>query len=675
MKNWKSWLFLLLVIVLMLPLAISFAAEANYPTPRKDIDMDGKDVYFYDYWTGVDWTEWANGDLDEYQQATVDYRKWMEDTFNVKLHQIARGDWSTSAEEMTNFVLSKEGTLATFTLEPGQVGNVLSNDLAKEWTIDVKDKEFNQATNELTTKSGKVYGVSKGKADPRQLLYFNKRVLKEAGIDWNEIYDLQQEGKWTWEAFEKVMKKVQRDTDKDGQNDIYGLTGSKDDLLQISVFSNGGSFFEYTDSGNLVPVMNAPATTEGLTWATELWDKYGMSQPEGSNWDWFTEAFMQGNTAFCVFQAYGGFNDNSDLSHMEDEWGCVAFPTPENGKDYVTIATENITYVPAVYTDDVAEEIEYLYDLWTRETPGYENEDTWIGNKYSYTDERAVDETYAMLRESDHQVMNKSNLLGSTNDVLGASLLWSVGGEETIEELIENGMADWQERCKLFNKKSNGKNYGFVQMGGNKYYLQKDGTFAISKTLKISGKEYTFNEKGILTQVDGKDYVPKTSKQVEKILLSATEKTLKVKGTLTLTTTISPDNADNKKLSWSSSDEKVATVSKKGVVKAVGVGKCTITAKAADGSGVRANCIITVKGTEVKSIKLNTTDKTLKKGKTLTLKATTKPADVKVTWSSSNEKVATVSKKGVVKAVGKGTCTITATAGDKTVTCKIRVKK
>lgn len=78
------------------------------------------------------------------------------------------------------------------------------------------------------------------------------------------------------------------------------------------------------------------------------------------------------------------------------------------------------------------------------------------------------------------------------------------------------------------------------------------------------------------------------------------------------------------------------------------------------------------------AIKLNTTKKTIYKGKTLTLKATLKPAGVsdKITWTSSKPKIASVSNKGKVTGLKKGTTTITAkTASGKKATCKVTVKE
>ena len=129
------------------------------------------------------------------------------------------------------------------------------------------------------------------------------------------------------------------------------------------------------------------------------------------------------------------------------------------------------------------------------------------------------------------------------------------------------------------------------------------------------------------------------------------------------------------KITWTSSKKSVATVSSKGVVKAKKKGTAVITAKYGK---KKLACKVTVKQ-PVKSIKLNKTSATLKKGKSLTLKATISPSSANnkaVTWSSSNKKVATVSSKGVVKAVGNGTATITVKVKDgsgKKATCKITV--
>lgn len=169
--------------------------------------------------------------------------------------------------------------------------------------------------------------------------------------------------------------------------------------------------------------------------------------------------------------------------------------------------------------------------------------------------------------------------------------------------------------------------------------------------------------------------------KVTRVTLNKTTASV-VKGkTLTLTATVTPTNATNKKVTWKSSNTKIATVDSNGKVTAKAAGTATITCTAADGSGKSAACKITVKNPPVKvtKLKINKTSVDLLKGKTVQLKVTVTPSNATnkaVTWTSSNKRIATVTSNGLVKAVGTGTVTITAKAKDgsgKKVTCKINV--
>ena len=165
--------------------------------------------------------------------------------------------------------------------------------------------------------------------------------------------------------------------------------------------------------------------------------------------------------------------------------------------------------------------------------------------------------------------------------------------------------------------------------------------------------------------------------EVSSVKLDKTSLTLEAGKTQKLAATITPSNATNKTLTWTSSKKNVATVSN-GTVKAVKAGTATVTVKTANGK--TATCKVTVKAANVavKSVKLNKTSLTLNKGKTSTLKATLNPTnatDKKLTWTTSNKKVATVDSKGKVKAVGKGSAIITVkSANGKKATCKVAVK-
>lgn len=120
-------------------------------------------------------------------------------------------------------------------------------------------------------------------------------------------------------------------------------------------------------------------------------------------------------------------------------------------------------------------------------------------------------------------------------------------------------------------------------------------------------------------------------------------KTATVKATATPSATVN----------YTSSNTKVATVnSKTGVVKGIKAGTVTITAKA---GALKTTCKVVVKNPAFSLVKSSAT---IKKGKTTTIRSKAAPAG-KVTYTSSNKKVAAVNSKGVVKGIKKGKATIT----------------
>lgn len=171
---------------------------------------------------------------------------------------------------------------------------------------------------------------------------------------------------------------------------------------------------------------------------------------------------------------------------------------------------------------------------------------------------------------------------------------------------------------------------------------------------------------------------PSTPVAVSGVALNKKVATINVGKTVTVKATVTPANAANKTLAWTSSNRTVATVSN-GVVKGVKAGRVVITAKTTDGSNISATCTVTVKQ-PVTSISLSK-KATMYTGKKLTLKAKVNPANASnkaLTWKSSNTKIAKVASNGVVTGVKAGTVKITATAKDgsrKSATCTVTVRQ
>jgi uncharacterized protein YjdB/alpha-tubulin suppressor-like RCC1 family protein len=165
---------------------------------------------------------------------------------------------------------------------------------------------------------------------------------------------------------------------------------------------------------------------------------------------------------------------------------------------------------------------------------------------------------------------------------------------------------------------------------------------------------------------------------VTSVTLDQTTVALKTNESAILTPTILPENATNKDVTWSSSNEEVVMVTN-GLVIPLGAGSATVTVTTVDG-GRTATCAVTVTlaTVAVNGLSLNKNQLSLAVAAEETLVVTINPSNATnpaVTWSSSNEDVATVSSDGLVKAIAPGMATITVKSVDSgyAVTCQVRV--
>lgn len=141
--------------------------------------------------------------------------------------------------------------------------------------------------------------------------------------------------------------------------------------------------------------------------------------------------------------------------------------------------------------------------------------------------------------------------------------------------------------------------------------------------------------------------------------------------------TISPENASNQSVIWSSSNEEVATVDEDGKVDALAAGNTTVTVKTVDGDFTDSVDVkVNAPSVSVESVKIEGAD-IVNMGKTITLRAVITPENGEVTettWSSDNENIATVDENGVVTGVSEGFATISVTInGNKTASHDIMV--
>ncbi|MEE3439205.1 Ig-like domain-containing protein [Ruminococcus sp.] len=210
---------------------------------------------------------------------------------------------------------------------------------------------------------------------------------------------------------------------------------------------------------------------------------------------------------------------------------------------------------------------------------------------------------------------------------------------------------------------SSNKNVCVINKLGKILGLEQ-GKSTISVTL--NGDSYPFLEQDFY--VNG---------EVEDVTLSRSSYTYyrtNKSGSLKLSARVTPYNAGNTRVTWKSSNNRVATVDSNGRVTMKGKG----TATSVDSPRVSDSCNIKVVQ-RVTGVKLNKKTISLKKKKSYRLKATCSPSNAdrrSVTWKSYNTKVAKVDKNGKVTGVKNGKTTVRATAGDgskKYANCTVKV--
>lgn len=165
---------------------------------------------------------------------------------------------------------------------------------------------------------------------------------------------------------------------------------------------------------------------------------------------------------------------------------------------------------------------------------------------------------------------------------------------------------------------------------------------------------------------------------VDEIKVNETNIELEVGDTKKIEYEVTPNNATDKKISFTTSDKEIIGFNQEGLLVGIKAGTCTVTLRSTNGKEATINVTVKDKKIDVSKVSLNKKSITLEIGKSETLTAKISPTNAtnkNITWKSSNEKIATV-KNGKVTAKKAGTAKITVTTEDqsKEATCTVTVK-
>ena len=434
---------------------VTVTKKGQKTTDNSNIDLGGMEIIIRDWWSPED----PGDPTNDYEEALNDYHEEIMKKYNFKIKQVAISDWGSCIEDFVVYTMcGGDDTNYVFTLrdDPALTNamyNGLMYDLSKLDCLDFSSEKFTRnMLHDKYSVGNSIYACYAGISEPREGVFFNKKVLKEAGIDPDDIYEAQKNGTWTWDMFEELMDKCQRDTDGDGIDDVYGLAVSDSYIVAPAVFSNGGSFIKKDKNGKFVNNVKSDETIEALKWSIDILSKYADHRPEDAAWDYYLEDFGSGETAFCIDQEYQATGNGRLFYDYDLDLGFVMFPKGPSAKNYVSLWTNNPSVIPACYDAERAWKIAFAWNLWTEPIKGYEDYNEYVihASQMSRLDEKAISETIPMMSDSKYGKVYYHDMVPGTH--LGADLSWNINPGTDLKELVKECKSLWDEYIAEVNK-------------------------------------------------------------------------------------------------------------------------------------------------------------------------------------------------------------------------------
>ncbi|MDR0472608.1 MAG: extracellular solute-binding protein [Treponema sp.] len=411
---------------------------------KDDVSLKGMDIVIGNWWADFDVnTTKATNDAEE---KLIEYRAKIQKQYGFQMRQKNIGSYTQMAQLAATSIMAGKPAAQVFVLEPAWALTLYNQKLlfpvSDSKAVNFKDSkpvEWNRGAIDSFTFNGKAYAFAIGHNTYHHAngVFFNKRLLMEAGINPNTPYDMQKAGTWTWNAFLDICKKLTRDKNNTGIINTYAMAADPSwDVLDAIIASNGARYVDRNASGKFVNATSRPEFLQALQFAIRLkTEGVLMPRPENANWDWYKPMFLDGKVAMLIGQQYVA----KDLKDMKDDWGFVLFPKGPLVNDYRYSTDENVMVIPSIYSPAEVDKILYAVQLW--ETPIDNDPNAWKDEHYSiYRDIRAVDETLALIQKPQNGLINYHVYIPGLNrgDIAWAMWWWEGDPAQLIESVSQS---------------------------------------------------------------------------------------------------------------------------------------------------------------------------------------------------------------------------------------------
>lgn len=363
------------------------------PTPEPPRDLGGISIKVADWYTTGQAEPKTKREEDQ-----LAYREQLQLDHNFTLVQENVAAWAEYQELFITSTMGGDPVADIFIMDPAMVPEPLKQGLLYPVSDlpsfnNFEDKMWNQAMRDSYEQNGKTYAFSEENNLLGLGLFWNKRLFEEEGLDPDYLYDLQASGEWTWEKMKELARRLTKDTNNDGQIDVYGVTGWQRELVKAAVFSNGADYVRFNEeTGRYENNQKSDDVLAAIQFVVDMFNEGLIAPPpEDGNYLAFIDTFTTGQAAMCPAEWYR----HTDFADMQDDWGFVFHPKgPGPNAKLQTMYLTNARVMPANIDPHRADDVAFAYSKWVGEIPGYEDEERDLTYYYaSVRDPRAVEET------------------------------------------------------------------------------------------------------------------------------------------------------------------------------------------------------------------------------------------------------------------------------------------
>jgi hypothetical protein len=447
MKMKNSWKLLLSALLL----AFLFSA-----CNRKDEGLGGLEINIANWWTDE---SVATADPESHSmRVRWDHRADMEEQYDFTMRYVRYGGWHDVRDDVSQQILAENRAYQMWVVQPAWFATHHAQSMFAPIPMEHFEEglgiEWNRSLIELTMRDNNPHGFNAG-TEQAAGVYFNMRLLEEAGLEADLPFRLQAENNWTWDTFLDMLRTLAlAGDDGTGIRTSWAITGFHKDMLSYALASNGAAFARVDPvTGRFYNTTDEDAFRETIEFMVQLRSEMlAMHEDDiGGPWNAFIQMFDDGQGGVRPAAHYVAGN-----LQLNDPWGFVAFPRgPRSDRHYAWVS-QNIYTIPYFYTEEEVASFMFAYHMWHMPLDDDDPND-WVFDEYpTHPQIRSVDETMVnFTRNASLQLVPAHDMMPGLSDTLDHLFAFRVWVGYDASQIIEEGQLVWDAFLDRVNNLGN----------------------------------------------------------------------------------------------------------------------------------------------------------------------------------------------------------------------------